>query len=162
MDRMGKPEKHNLRFVLDELPEWKPDFPRLDNSSHHITSEPTVDYNCIAWAASSSDDWWWPDPNYTSFWPENIERKETIEIFIEAFSMLGYEICESRLIEEGFEKVCIYLDVTNKPTHMARQLPNGNWTSKLGNGHDIEHYNLEAINGTLYGEAQIFLKRSKS
>ncbi len=34
---------------------------------------------------------------------------------------------------------------------MARQLPNGDWTSKLGAEEDIVHRELRALEGDLYG-----------
>jgi hypothetical protein len=38
------------------------------------------------------------------------------------------------------------------PTHMARQLPNGAWTSKCGPEEDITHFTLDALEtyGTIY------------
>lgn len=47
-----------------------------------------------------------------------------------------------------------------KKSHtMARQLPSGAWTSKLGGLEDIEHEALDAINCDSYGEPVQFLKR---
>ncbi|MCI0637958.1 MAG: hypothetical protein L0Y72_23715 [Gemmataceae bacterium] len=36
------------------------------------------------------------------------------------------------------------------PTHAARQLPTGRWSSKLGPSEDIEH-DLHALEGEIYG-----------
>lgn len=42
---------------------------------------------------------------------------------------------------------------------MARQLPNGNWTSKLGTLEDIEHRALSAVEGNDYGNVVRILRR---
>ncbi|MCY7407984.1 MAG: hypothetical protein LH631_11575, partial [Alkalinema sp. CAN_BIN05] len=44
-----------------------------------------------------------------------------------------------------------------RPQHVARQLPNGLWTSKLGRLEDIEH-ELDGLSGDLYGTVQKFMK----
>ena len=70
--------------------------------------------------------------------PEGAPRNESVEAFTIAFGQLGYTTCEDGTLESGFEKVAIY-EANNVVTHMARQLDTGMWTSKLGNGEDIEH-----------------------
>jgi hypothetical protein len=43
---------------------------------------------------------------------------------------------------------------------MARQLQSGSWTSKIGvEGWDITHETVKGIEGFVYGEAAIALKR---
>ena len=44
-------------------------------------------------------------------------------------------------------------------THAARQLPGGNWTSKLGKGEDIEHDTPDVVAGGLYGEFVRIMRR---
>jgi hypothetical protein len=75
-----------------------------------------------------------------------------------AYGTLGFEPCDSGEVEEGFEKVAIYTDAGGEPTHAARQLANGRWTSKLGYLEDIEH-DLDAVAGTHYGRVRAFLRR---
>ena len=77
--------------------------------------------------------------------------------FFAAFATLGYVACEDASLEAGFEKVAIYLS-DGVPTHAARQLQDGAWTSKLGQGFDIRH-TLEAIEGPAYGVVSLFLAR---
>jgi hypothetical protein len=103
-----------------------------------ITSPETIEYNCVAWAAEENTRCWWPDHMEIGYWPEDIPREETLEAFIEAYKTLGYERCYETDLEEGFQKIAIYVK-DRKPTHAARQLNNGNWTSKLGKSFDIEH-----------------------
>lgn len=51
------------------------------------------------------------------------------------------------------------------PTHMARQLPNGAWTSKCGANEDIAHFTLDALEryGALhyYGCPVVYMRRLK-
>ena len=60
-------------------------FPGLVGSDYQLTSPPDLTYNCIAWAMGESDRWWWPDSQDIAFWPEGIERRETVEAFFKMF-----------------------------------------------------------------------------
>lgn len=134
-------------------------FPYLMNSDYSIESPATIEYNCIAWAAGDTEAWWWPDPQYVHYWPPSIPRTETIEAFIKAYEILGYTICEDAGYESGFEKIAIFVGDKGKPTHAARQLSSGYWTSKLGWWEDIEHTTLDGLEGKWYGSVAIILKR---
>lgn len=123
-----------------------------------MTSPSTAEYNCIAGAAGDTERWWWPISGSFAYWPLNIPLQETLEAFIEAFAVLGYSPCEDTEFEEGHEKIALYVDNSGKPTHAARQLSNGRWTSKLGKGQDIEH-ELDGLNGSGYGTVAQVLKR---
>jgi len=135
------------------------EFPALLNSGYGITSPAEKDYNCIAWAAGDATAWWEPDPQYICFWPANIPRVYTLEAFVKAFETLGFAQCQDARCEDGFEKVTIYVSSDGIPTHAARQLSSGMWTSKLGNSEDIEHRSLEVLEGSIYGAVAIVLKR---
>lgn len=136
-------------------------FPILRSRGYSITSQATVEYNCIAWAAGDTGAWWWPDPMNVCYWPPTIPRENTLETFIEAYALLGYNICKDGIYEEGFEKIAIYADDNRKPTHAARQLSSGRWTSKLGSSEDIEHTTLDDLYSSVYGIIAVFMKRSK-
>ena len=43
--------------------------------------------------------------------------------------------------------------------HMARQMTNGWWTSKLGDGHDILHLTLGELEGADYGKVVGLMQR---
>lgn len=103
------------------------------------TSPETTAYNCIAWAAGDIRRWWWPDPFFLYYWPPGIPRQETTDAFIALYESLGYEVCQNSDYEDGYEKIALYVSGLGKPTHAARQLPNGSWTSKLGRSFDVEH-----------------------
>jgi hypothetical protein len=137
-------------------------FPNLNATNHEVTSPPTSEYNCIAWAAEDDERWWWPIPESVTYWPKGVPRATTQEAFIGAFATLGYAPCDSGELEHGFDKVVLYADTNNVPTHMARQLQDGAWTSKLGKSNDISHSTPDVVDGPLYGRAQVFLKRLRA
>jgi hypothetical protein len=134
-------------------------FPHLTSTGYHVTSPATPDYNCIAWAAESTANPWWPIDMAPYYWPADIPNPVTVQSFVDAFRVLGYEPCEDGEYETGFEKVAIYADQNGEPTHMARQLNSGAWTSKLGSLEDIEHAKLSGIEEATYGHVVLFLKR---
>ena len=134
-------------------------FPRLRVGDYQITSPESEAYNCIAWAAGQSDLWWEPDPFDLYFWPPEAPRNLTLGAYVKAFGVLGYVPSQNSDLEPGFEKVAIYTDLMGKPTHAARQLPSGNWTSKLGELEDIEHETLDCLSGSSYGSVALLLKR---
>lgn len=131
-------------------------FPSLSNCGYCITSPKTPQYNCIAWAAGKNDRWWWP--TRFAFWPEE-PRELSLDSFVRVFRTMGYEVCDSSEFEAGFEKVVIYVK-NSFPTHMARQLPNGEWTSKCGTLEDMSH-TLEGLASSDYGEVATVMKRQR-
>jgi hypothetical protein len=136
-------------------------FPNLQEKGYDLTSPETTFYNCIAWAAGDTSRWWWPDYNDQYYWPTGIPRHETLQAFTYLFENIGYTVCEEANYEEGFEKVAIYVnDLTGKPTHAARQVAFGRWTSKLGRSVDIEH-DIIGVSGSIYGSIAVILKRPK-
>jgi hypothetical protein len=81
-----------------------------------------------------------------------------IGVLVQAFRALGYEECEGEHPEPRFEKVALYGSGAFY-THAARQLPNGEWTSKLGAEIDIEHRTPDDVAGGIYGEVVQIMKR---
>jgi hypothetical protein len=136
-------------------------FPGLRGSGYQVTSPRADRYNCIAWAADDVSNWWWPDePNQpdSSFWPPGVPRAHTLDAFCEAFATLGYAVCDDEQPEVGYEKVALF-SVNGEPTHAARLLTSGRWTSKLGPMEDIEH-GLPDLEGDVYGTVTVLLKRA--
>jgi len=93
-----------------------------------------------------------------------------LETVTEIFRLHGYEICDSDDHEPGIEKVALYFndhDSECETSHVARQLPDGRWTSKLGVDEDIEHRTPAALEGdTLqfpkaYGRVIRLMKRPR-
>ena len=133
-------------------------FPKLRKGGYSVTSPAAIEYNCIAWAVGITDRWWWPDAQNLYFWPSGVPRTETIEGFMRAFETLGFTLCHGAEYESGFEKIAIYVDSKRKPTHAARQLTSGLWTSKLGGFVDIEHP-IDGLDSSEYGLIAIIMKR---
>lgn len=138
-------------------PEWQQKWPHLREDDFRETSPESGLYNCIAWAAGITERWWWPSE--FSYWPRGVPRAVTLDAFAQAYGSLGFERCADSNLEEGFEKVAVYADEFHKPQHAARQLPDGRWTSKLGQGVDIEHANLTCLEGASYGRVALVLRR---
>ncbi|MGH7134730.1 MAG: DUF7689 domain-containing protein [Pirellulales bacterium] len=132
--------------------------PRLIDTGYELTSPPAPQYNCVAWAADDTtnrwedvgDQWYWP--------PAAVIRDGTIASLIEAFQLLGYEVCETSELESGYQKIALY-GSDNAWCHAAKQLPDGRWSSKCGFLDDITHVRLSDVYCEIYGEACCFMKR---
>lgn len=133
-------------------------FPTLRDSQFEISSPETKRYNCIAWAAGEEQAWWWPGGRY---WPDGVPKEDGIEAFMQAYAGLGYAACETDEPEEAVEKVALYADADGRVLHAARQLPDGRWTSKLGEAWDISH-ELHGLEGDHYGRVARILKRPRT
>jgi hypothetical protein len=143
-------------------------FPNLEDSPHRETSDPDLDYNCMSWAVEDKRNWepWGiivpaPPPEY--HWPVE-DHSGTVRAYTLALATKGYAPCENGLLEEGVTKIALYT-VGDDVRHVARQLPSGRWTSKIGRAEDIEH-TLEALYGGPppyeYGEATHFFSRQNA
>ena len=134
-------------------------FPRLAIGRCIVTSPETTSYNCIAWAAADTARWWWPTGRY--YWPPGAQRTASLKAFEEAFATLGFRRLQNPDADEStVEMVAIYARPDGIPTHAARQLPSGRWTSKCGAGVDIEH-ELDGLEGDLYGSVVLVLGRPR-
>jgi hypothetical protein len=127
-------------------------------------SDQSEEYNCIAWALGKKDKPWWPLKDSKRYhWPSQLPReeagRETLDNFIRAFRLEGYQTCKSHRLRKGFEKVAIFASASGNPLHAARQLSSGRWTSKCGDYEDINHITLSAVEGRNYGMAVAFLER---
>ena len=133
-------------------------FPGLRGSSYEVTSPSDDAYNCIAWAANDKSRWWWPDQPPRRYWPAGVLREESLAAFQETLASLGYALSADEGLEAGFEKLALFADADGLPTHAARQLTSGRWTSKLGELEDIEHA-LHDLEGVEYGSVVLIMKR---
>ena len=114
-------------------------FPNLALDGYTETSLTSTQYNCIAWAVGDDNRRWDPCTLLgSSYWPDGVPREQTIAAFVQVFEQLGYEECVSDALEHEFEKIAVYAHL-DKGQHVARQLDNGLWTSKLGDLEDITH-----------------------
>lgn len=134
-------------------------FPGLQQLDYSITSPASKRYNCIAWAVGRDDVWMWPDKPPHSFWPDDAPREVSREAFVAAFGIYGFEPSGSEALDPEFEKIAIF-EREGRPTHAARQLPKGEWTSKCGKAVDISH-TLESLEGDVYGMVAVILQRER-
>jgi hypothetical protein len=139
-----------------EIEDW---FPLLSSGTYKITSPVDLGYNCIAWAAEDIVHKWWPDRLNLGFWPNGVPRAETLDAFEQAYATHGYKRCLNGAPVPGFQKIVVYVSADGKPTHAARQLPDGTWTSKLGDCEDIMHVSPDGVSGDLYGSPALFMMR---
>jgi len=139
-------------------------FPNLHPSGYHKTSEPDTKYNCVAWAAEHDKTRWWEPAEPLEpgmHWPAGVPKGYYPENFVGLFDNLGFSICNSAELEDGFEKIVIYEDFDGWFTHVARQLQDGRWESKLGATDDIEHNSINAFDGSLYGRVSKIMRRKR-
>ncbi len=101
-----------------------------------------------------------PDVLETAYWPTGIPREETLEAFVNAFATLGYEVEGDQPLEFVTDRIAVFVTPDGTPTHAARQLPSGGWTSKLGSWEDIGHVSISGIEGGVYGRVACILKRA--
>ena len=143
MDRVGaRAGIHPVTKKLRRL------FPKLFGGRYGVTSDRTKRYNCIAWALGHDDAWWEASPD--GYWPEGVRGDGTVEAVIELFQSFGFTCTSIGDVspEKGVLKVAIYGDAEGY-THVARQLPNGRWTSKIGKLQDIEHDTPDALTSAI-------------
>ena len=132
-------------------------FPNLAAEGYEITSDPTDDYNCIAYAVGDTTACWSHIPGYR--WP-NASRTPSVDSLVELFKGLGFEICDDAHEEPGCEKVALY-EKDGHWTHAAVQLPSGDWSSKLGPAEDIKHNSPESLCGESYGNVHCIMQRQR-
>ncbi len=119
-------------------------------SEFKVTSERSEEYNCFAWALGDDSRWIDPTADYAQRMA-SMSNDSPIDSVVELFRAAGYELCDDGMLEAEHEKIAIYVK-DGEPTHAARQLGDGQWTSKLGKYEDIEHDSLDALNGDGFGE----------
>ena len=154
---MGKAE--GLPNCLED--EHVANFPNLVRANYQVTSPRDVTYNCIAHAAGEDDKWWdpckFPAPGY--YWPEFAKRDADIDSLKSCYQTKGFEVCADGAPEDGFTKIVLYADSNEAWTHAARQVDDGEWTSKLGRDIDIRHKTPGCVGGPLYGEVALFMRK---
>lgn len=139
------------------------EFPRLKVEGYAVASPETDEYNCIAFAGDDTTEKWDPDETSGRYWPDEVARSLDLSSFIALYAWEGgYVPCDDDTLEAGYEKVAIFCDpVSREVRHAAKQLPNGEWVSKLGDWEDIKHSTLSGLEGEFYGRVAQLLSRKK-
>jgi hypothetical protein len=136
------------------------EFPNLSLSDYTITSCATPKYNCVSWAVGDIGRKWVSGAVVKGYyWPPGVGDDDLPDQWAEIFRRHGYEETDDRSYEVGFEKIAIYAD-SEGASHVARQIQDGKWSSKLGNLSDIEHAHLEVLEET-YGKVDRVMKRHR-
>ncbi|MBC7553967.1 MAG: hypothetical protein H7257_08310 [Taibaiella sp.] len=122
-------------------------FPNLvPEGNFKYTSPHTDEYNCVAWASAIADEW------IQFIYDEKGNYDINVRRYINYFAEIGFAPIDNSQPEKNILKIAIYADKSNDFTHVARQLPSGKWTSKIGDWEDIEHDTLDDIAGGAYGK----------
>lgn len=154
---MGGGQHARLRLPEEDEAE----FPLLFESGYCVSIPKDPIYNCIAFAAGDIFKKWdssmLPAPGY--YWPPGATRGRHPDDLKSAFEAIGYQVCAGHDLEEGFEKVALYVNAQGRWVHASRQDENGQWLSKLGDEEDIRHRSPHCFAGSGYGEVIYFMKR---
>lgn len=140
------------------------------------TGRATDRYNCIAWALHDTSRFWWPggDPGLfleedgkpCNYWPARLTEPDpasNLGHFLDLFAEHGFQPCQDGNLQKGVEKLVLYTQSYRDIElfqHVARQLPTGRWTSKLGRLIVIEHATPEDLCEE-YGTTLLFLHRPR-
>lgn len=150
------PASYKYGMTPEEIRQW---WANLKPTDFHFTSRKKKTYNCLRWAMGKKDIWVDMDMIQQMHNLDPATLDHSANGYAECLNKYyGYEICENGDSEEGFEKVALY-EKNGDWTHIARLLPNGHWTSKMGKLEDIEHYTLESLSGRLYGKFALFMRK---
>lgn len=140
-------------------------FPRLKPGAYEITSPRSDAQNCIGYALRAN---LYFDPVVGGFfiegyyWPPGIRADDSVEAWIQLFEMNQFRECTDGSLEADVEKIAIYVGEDGDASHCARQLPSGQWTSKLNKLEDIRHDNLaDLLSPPAYAAVVKFMSRPR-
>ena len=140
--------------------------PALRTSAYAVIGTATRRYNCIGWAAGTDAAWW--DPvDQSVYWPDGLPRDDGLSNVMAALATAGYVPCDDATLEDGIQKIAFYA-IDGFFKHVAVQLADGRWSSKLGPDELIEHDELDALASHAnvggewqYGEVVAFMCRAR-
>ncbi len=138
------------------LSQIKKDYPNLSTANAELASKPDPYYNCAAFVVNVTNKKWWPGGFDGYYWPINASNT-TADIKRTFEELYGWKSCANGNFERRYEKVVIF-ENNGVPTHLAKQIRDGRWVSKIGRWDDIKH-TLEAVGGGDYGQPAVFLRK---
>ena len=104
-------------------------FPDLVNVAAKQTSQFDEYYNCIAHAFLDDQNWWWPTglpagghDQHGCYWPMASDNRTCMQAFTDWFAKDGWTQSSSDSFDPNKQKIALYADFNNSPTHAARQL----------------------------------------
>jgi hypothetical protein len=136
----------------------------LTSTNCQQTSNIDQTYNCLAFAALDLLHVWDPSLDQGYYWPPGIPAGTSAGDWMKALKSRGFVWFHSGDMqpEPHLVKVVIFGSVGGQATHAARQLKNGQWTSKLGDYEDIVHDKPEDVAGGSYGQIWLVVARERS
>jgi hypothetical protein len=125
---------------------WSRSFPNL-GKEWEILAPATPKYNCISHTIGVYHRW---------EWPHKPGKDATVADFDQLYGKYGYRRISTLdySFDPRVQKIVLYgvqKGGTWAPTHGARMLADGTWTSKLGKGPLIRHKTPDSVNGEGYG-----------
>lgn len=135
------------------------DYPHLKDN-YIQTSDETIEYNCISFVLDDYENIYssWGEEG---LWIDGLERTHTPGNYAEFFRIKGgFEICLNSDLEESIEKIAIFGE-ENEFLHVAIQIQDGKWKSKMGEFEDIQHNTLKAVSGKRCGFPLIYMARTR-
>jgi len=154
---MGAPERLSWSTVERDA-DLEDDFPGLRDGAYAITSPKDPTYHCVSWAVGDTKNFWDDIGVKGYYWPPGVPSADSLAGWVAVFRLHGYAETDDDGFEPQDEKIAIYASANGVPQHVARQKSSGLWSSKMGKGNDIEH-ELRVIEGELYGEAVVIMRR---
>ncbi|MBI4648181.1 MAG: hypothetical protein HY738_16760 [Bacteroidia bacterium] len=131
-------------------------FPNSFDAQFEISSPKTCKYNCLAWAMNDNTKWWDYEDDY--YWVAGIEKNGKLKTFIKLLECFNYKKTNTASYESGYDKIALFSKDKIECTHLAKQLKEEIWTSKLGSSYDVLH-TLKGIENGIYGDVKIIMKR---
>jgi hypothetical protein len=95
------------------------------------------------------------------YWPPGAIRGQSIDALVSAYETLGYEICSGADLEDGYEKVALYVNQFGSWEHIAKQEEDGWLSSKLRNLEYIRYPTALAVSSADYRQVMYFMRRRK-
>lgn len=148
-------------------------WPNSRNKPLKIKSPITPKYNCVAYSLNREDIWYESIDNddirnglcvllqRSIIWPEALSKGILINNYLELYKLNGFEKVNDLdiSVEVGYVKIAIYGNTEQVFTHVCRQMEDGKWVSKLGSFQDVEHDDLEVLEGSHYGKVMVVMKK---
>jgi hypothetical protein len=105
-----------------------------------------------------------PHPGY--YWPSDAIKGDDPDALKSAYETIGYELDIGEHAgepESGYEKLAIYVDDGGLWSHAAKLDDNGEWSSKLGDSHDVTHKTQHCFGDSEpdYGNVAYYMRRKK-
>jgi hypothetical protein len=131
------------------------DFPGME---YEVRSDEDFNYNCLAFALGDSTNWWEPGV-MGHYWPPGFPADTTVKTVSAIIATHGFVVENADPTTVSTDSVAIFAE-GDKWTHFAK-FTNGEWSSKLGEDHDVTHVRLRDLEGASpkYGRLVKILSR---